>query len=337
MKRLVKMWNMFDKDSPKFSNSSTHYEMLPAVVADWAGDAQLKLLAEKHGVEVAGRFATIETDSYNSRSIRVTNAMRLKTDHTRKTHHGETENHTQWLAFVTIPNGCLEVKATVDNKLSKQQCQDIVNGNGYVYGIEDVAKMIDGKTVVIMSGWSYFHGIKLSGYSPESFRDNFGIDSDDEYFHDSVTRCGECNLYDHESDGYTYNYRIVNECDLLGINCGCYAEYMGSPEALESFVNESKQCIEADVMESHAEKGRARKLETYIGGMTDGRGGYINGKAVSDGNPKDVLADWLSKFPKGRFVFSRDDSGQFQTYFSIWELLPEKKKAKKSKAKGIVK
>ena len=54
--------------------------------------------------------------------------------------------------------------------------------------------------------------------------------------------------------------------------------------------------------------------------MVDGRGGYFNGKSTREGTPKSVLAEYMALKPDSVFLFTHDESGQFQTYFSIWEI-----------------
>ena|SRR3990167_2843335 len=56
------------------------------------------------------------------------------------------------------------------------------------------------------------------------------------------------------------------------------------------------------------------------GGMTDGRGGWFRGELTREGEPETVLAELLERNPEGEYVFSHDESGQFQVYFSVWRV-----------------
>lgn len=335
MKRLIKFWNQYGGTA--FSDSSTEYELFPVIKDDSAGNVELRALAIVAGIKLDGKAvpSVAKNEGYRGyKGLQITNAIKTTEIKTVK-RWDKVETYPVYIGFITIPEGKLAIKETLGNELTKDQAYEIVNSDGQTFGIDDVGTMQDETPIIVMSGWNYFHALKVAGYSPDSFRDAFDVNEDGEQFHDSVFRCSDCGTYDYNDSGYTYNYRIVG-CEIFGLNCGCYAGYMEKPEALEDFVNDANQCVEREVIEAHANAGRLEELETYIGGMTDGRGGYINGKSVRDGDPKTILAELLKKNPKGKYVFSRDDSGQFQTYFSVWKVRAEKRKAKKaSKTKGV--
>jgi hypothetical protein len=187
----------------------------------------------------------------------------------------------------------------------------------YEFGISAVGEMVGGETVLVKTGWEYFHVLPLLGYSLEDFEERLGIE--EHGFDDDTESCSGCGKFDSRDDGYMYNFREV--CgDWLGVNCGCYEEAIESE--WESFVDDSERAIELAVAERLAEKGEIEHVERFIGGMVDGRGGYWRGSgAVREGNPEDVLAEMREKEPDARFVFSHDESGQFQTYFSIWRVV----------------
>lgn len=334
MKRLIKYWNRYENDKHAFSACSTIYELLPEIVADDAGNDVLRELAAKHGVKIQGRAISIEANPnrYGRAALHITNAY--KTPETKVIRSFRDDQKAQvYIGFINIPSGCLEPVASLDTPLTKDQALEIVNCRDY--GVDDIGTMTDETSaIIVMGGWEYYHALRVAGYSLESFREAFDASEDSESFYDSVFRCSDCGLYDYNDSGYTYNYRIV-DCEQLGLNCGCYEARMESPRALEGYADDDSKAIERSAMLKHEEAGRVKHLECFIGGMTDGRGGYFQGYgATREGNPETVLKEYQERFPRKRFVFSHDESGQFQTYFSIWEILEKKPKAKKAKTKS---
>jgi hypothetical protein len=186
-----------------------------------------------------------------------------------------------------------------------------------------------------MEGWHFFHAMRMAGYSLEKFKKILGVEEDNCNFHDSVFDCSHCNKYDYTDNGYTYNYRMT-EYEQLGLRCGCWDEYAESDKAIEEYTDDHSKAIEMKNAENLEKKGKLKHLERFIGGWVDGRGGYFNGKSTREGKPETVLIEYQKKFPKKKFIFSHDESGQFQSYFSIWEVVSKKKKAKPlTKAKSM--
>lgn len=321
MKRLIKFWNVFQSDKATFSDSSSNYEVLAELVDDSAGIPELKALAKKHGIKLGRKTFTEETSSRGC--LRVTHAINTTEIHKRP-YFGRTEEHPVYLAFITFKHdGVLKPLVTIENKVTKQQANDIVNNQAY--GVSDVGETVDGKVVLVRESWHYGHSIRFAGYSLGSFENQLGVE--EMGFDDDTYRCSGCNLYDSADSGYTMNHRVV-ECELLGVNCGCFQEYSESDEAIENYTNNSAEAMGGDSAEKLADAGKLKHLERFIGGMTDGRGGFYGGKSTREGNPKSVLAEYQAKFPKAKFVFSHDESGQFQTYFSIYKVLKSKSKKK---------
>jgi hypothetical protein len=167
-----------------------------------------------------------------------------------------------------------------------------------------------------MQDWDYYHALPFLGYSIERFQEVLEVA--ERTFDDEVTSCHECGEYMWNDNGRTYNYRIVDECTLLGMECGCYDEWC--KKNWKSKINTPDECVELDFAEELESKGKLVHIARYIGGMTDGRGGYYAGECCAEGEPKKVLAALLKKNPKAKYVFTHDESGQFQTYFSVWRV-----------------
>jgi hypothetical protein len=164
----------------------------------------------------------------------------------------------------------------------------------------------------------------LAGYSLESFEKV--LDINDHGFEDDTDNCSECGLFDSRDNGYTYNFQYVESMGNLGINCGCFDKYTSTDEGIDHYSDNASECMELSAAKKLARKGKLKHLERFIGGWTDGRGGYYEGKSVREGKPESVLEEFQAKYPDRSFVFTRDSSGQFQTYFSIWEIKKGKSK-----------
>jgi hypothetical protein len=161
--------------------------------------------------------------------------------------------------------------------------------------------------------------MSLLGYSRESFEKVLGIT--EEGFYDDTESCSQCGKYDSRDNGYTYNFRYIESTGNLGVNCGCYSEFAESPEAIEAYTDSPDHAIEADAIKAHVKAKRLKFIERFVGGMTDShRPHYFDGEPVRVSTPEKVLAELKAKYPKRSYVFSHDESGQFQTYFSVYQV-----------------
>jgi len=328
MKRMIKYHSIYASDGPRFSTSSTRYEILPNLYDDSAGIPELKARAKELGLRTNGIAKDLkETNGW--REIQITEAIILakKVEGYKRNYCDKKgEMVTQYLGFVKIVEcHTLTPRQTINNTAAKDSLYEIINGcDAYRLGIEDCGEAENGEYWLIMSGWHFYHHIPLLGYSLDKFFKANKVD--DTYFYDSVNRCTECGVYDTIDDGYHYNHR-----DGVGINCGCFAEY--SVSNIDDWANEPSKCVEPDTIKTLEKADRIEFIERFVGGMTDSwRSHSYAGVPVRIGDPTAILAELLDKEPDGNFIFSHDESGQFQTYFSVYRLLPVKP-VKSSKGK----
>ena len=300
MKRLIK----FHSDNGKFHNTNTERKLFPILVGDNAGMAELYAYAMKLDVQNLGEY-TAETPQYGWNPLDITHAIKIS----------DNGYKTEYLGFITLPKADqLPLLETLDNEVSLDQAREIVNNQWY--GIDDVGPTVSNDTVLVQSGWNYYHEIPLLGYSLESFEEVSGIT--EHGFYDDTYACHECGVFDSRDDGYTNNFRVVGD-SLLGINCGCYFD--ACKNDWESFIDDINNPMELSAAEALAEEGKLIHIERYIGGMVDGRGGYYAGKSAKEGNPKEILKALKKENPESSYIFSHDESGQFQTYFSVWQVV----------------
>lgn len=321
MKRLIKYHSRY-KDV-QFSNSSTEYELYPIVVEDSAGEAELKQFAKELGLENRSKLVSIPQEKY-SRGLKITHCLTLNEKHDR-VYFGKKESDQVYLGFITIPEyKCLKLNKGLDKKLTKDEAWEIVNSQSF--GVDNVGQM-ESRPMLVMQGWEYYHELKVNGYSLNSLLKNLKVDKDDKHFSDSVNSCGECGEWDYNDDNYTTNFRVLGG-DFVGVNCGCFEKL--SKENIELFVGNTDTPMELDTAKDLETDGKLEFVERFIGGMTDGRGGSYGGQRTREGTPEGVLKEYSEKFPKGKFLFTHDESGQFQTYFSIWKLKSKARNKTKS-------
>lgn len=172
-----------------------------------------------------------------------------------------------------------------------------------------------------------------SGYSPRSLvplskKDIENIEG--AYTSDGLCSCEECGLM-YDTDSYESNpgYIVAGECSFV-CREGCFVEWL-KRHGVEDYVNKADRCIPLEATKSLVKSKQIKFVRRYIGGMTDaGRGGSFNGEHVENGQPKQVLRELLEEDSNAEYVFSHDESGQFQTYWSVWKVLPKQnKKAKR--------
>lgn len=309
-KRLIKYWSSYN--DLKFSNCSTRYEVLPEILNSDASFEDIKFFAKIYGIELVPQCKHSEVNQYD-RSLVITHSIRCKETKTPDKFNQRKTIYVN-LGLITIPNREY-LKETIDNKVSDEMSYDLINNQDC--DLIDFAT-IGKEDLIVISGWDYFHFLPLLGYDLKSFEQGREI-----IFEDSVSRCSACGEWMYNDNGYQYNYRITNS-ELLGIDCGCFAEHC--EKNLDDFFDDAENPIELEIAENLAKNNKIKFVERFIGGMTDGRGGYWHGKGegcgtVREGNPEEILNDLKNENPEKSYVFSHDESGQFQTYFSVWEVL----------------
>lgn len=364
MKRLIRYHNSHEQDGAAFSDCSTKYTVLPVLVADDAGakelvaaaknmEGQIPLVTEdmvigpdiakvakfnfthvmKQGGEVTptGKPAVEWRPQHGPH--RVTHAVQIGEVDVKDYH--DTRKQPEWLGFITLARS-EEIKPSKrpGKKMTKAQARHVVEYTEF--GVQDVGETTDGKIIIVKSGWEYYCGLPLHGYSLESFQEAEGIT--EEGFHDDTSSCQSCGKFDSNDDGRQTNFREVNG-EYLGINCGCYGETCMSDDALEDFTDNEKKGMELEFAHKWMEQGRLKFVERYMGGWTDpGRGGYWGGAdernemkgsygSCMAANPDKIVKEWQEKNPNGHFVISHDESGQFQSYWSLWQVMDEEAEA----------
>jgi hypothetical protein len=332
MKRLIRFHNRVSSmnDKPEFSHSGTVFEVLPILVKDNAGPATLKALAKQLGFRTRGAVQTTpKPASYGGgrHSSILTHSLKLTTKVAGNGMYSK-ETYCEWIGFVTLPESDILTPSAKPAKLTKAQARAIVEDRAF--GIEFTADRVDGQYILVKSGWNFYTDLRLYGFHHEQLLK--AIKAEDYGFYDDIDTCSECGKAESRDNGYTSNFRYIESEGNLGIRCGCYQEYAESAESLDDYAGNADKAMELDAAKKHADAGRLKFIERFIGGMTDpGHGGYWAGGetendydkegSVRDGNPKKILAALKKANPKGVYMFSHDESGQFQTYFSVWEVI----------------
>lgn len=329
MKRLIKFYTRYTShnDKVEFSTCSSKMEVLPYLVDDKAGPAVLMRLAKELGLRTKGQAVKVTSKGY-SRS-RITHAVALTSYVASESSMYKGEKYREYLAFIPCPQSdVLTPSAAIGQVLTADQAYSIVNGQEL--GIQEVGEHLDGKTILVKEGWEFYTDLRILGYDHEQFLKVMG--AEDYGFSDDTFTCSGCQKMESNDSGHTVNYRIVG-CEMLGIGCGCYDEHAASVDGLDDYAGKSDEAMELSAAKVHAEAGRIVFIERFIGGMTDpGRGGYWHGDDDSDadyaesgtvrnGRPAAILKALKAADPKGVYMFSHDDSGQFQSYFSVWKVI----------------
>lgn len=310
MLRLIKYKEAY-RDGPKFSNCSTKYAVLPAVLTDDIGVDYLKDYAKGAGyaVQAVSKEPTTKYDSY----LTIRSWVQIEDA------EGMDGPVKQYLGLIKIDDsGPLKPVVNCDGVLTVAICYDITNAQEY--DLEDVGAYVDGGDgrVLVKQGWGWYHHLPLLGYSLDQFAELLNIT--EEGFDDDTTRCGECGVYDSRDNGYTYNHHCVDDVGMLGKNCGCYDDHMSNNWS--DHINTTTS-IEASAAENNDE---LIHMERFIAGMMDpGRGGYWSGYGHCEpcNDPEALLGDLRDEFPSDGFVITHDESGQFQSYFSIYAVVED--------------
>lgn len=315
MKRLIKYTSPYEE--VQFSDCSTKYEVLPYVVDDTAGAKELRELARLIGFKPIGNVKTLKTSYKISITHSVAVETRKRMDYFNKVDPRRPIETTR-LGLITLNEKeayqCgIEVDVSCEGILTDDQSSQILNSQAFDF--RDFVEL-GGAPIAIIQSWQAFHHLNLLGYSFDKFLEQNGTK---EYvFDDSVSSCSKCNEWDYDDNGYIYNHRILDgEC--LGIKCGCYDEYV--KDNWTDRIDDTKTPIEKRVAEELESEGKIEHLERFIGGMTDGRGGWYAGQPTREGSPDSALEEYQNKYPDSQFIFTHDESGQFQTYFSIYKVV----------------
>lgn len=306
MKRLIKYNSPYSEET--FSDCSTNYEVLPFIVDDNASSKDLRKLVNSLGLKTLGNCKELKKPRFGG--IQITHNVKLD-----ETVNVQNKEVPVFLGFATIQESeGIVIHETIDNKVTDDMLHTAICNCDF--DIRDVINL-DGSINLVIESWGAFHHFNLSGYV-EFTTMLTDLNIEDSVFDDSVFQCSECGEWDWNDSGYTYNYRII-DCEQFGINCGCSNEIQ--KENYDAFINNSDECIEIEVANELDNEGELKKIETFIGGMVDGRGGYINGESVREGDPKSILDGLLETNPDNQYLFALNESGQFQTYFTVYEVI----------------
>lgn len=147
-----------------------------------------------------------------------------------------------------------------------------------------------------------------------------------------VEHCAECydNAFDTEGDYGESGFKATQDGYVCADCFDAYAE-----AHLDDYTDTADECIPLKSAESLEDKGKLKFIERFIGGMVDGRGGRYaddrtRGVYIREGKPADILAKLRAENSGRSYVFSHDESGQFQTYFSVWQIAAKRGRFKKT-------
>ena len=314
MKRVIIYHNPILNDSKaEFSDCSTRYDLLPIIVDDNEGIFKLLSILKDYGYTKKGEHVDIEQGL-------ITLAVPIG----KVKGHGmySNESYTQYIGFIDIPHSDLPVRETLNNKLTKKQMYELINMQSH--GISDIAPTVDGKGYyLIKSSWSYYHDLALLGYDRKYFEKKQNIV--EEGFDDDSFICSDCGCADARDNCYTYNYTIVGG-ELFGNSCGCAKKV--ELECAKDYVltkdttpadNRQISSIKRDTIQELEKAKKVKFVERFVTGMTDSRGGSYGGESTRVMTPIEALTEYFKKNPKSKFLVCHDESGQFQTYWSLWK------------------
>lgn len=317
MKRAIKYLNRYESDKHQFSNLEMQYEVLPYIFDDNAGTDELNEVIEKLGLKKQGRV--FQPKDKHRHRLPVTHACLIDefVDFDTGLYlKGEVEKRQWKIGLIKFePVDGLRISVKPYQKLPDTEVIEIMRDQK---GGFDNYVTIGSTEHMVYESWDAFHYLPLSGYYRPGLNDLGEELKCESTFSDEISSCHECGEYMFNDNGRNYNFRIVEDCTLLGIECGCFETYQKNN--INTFIGNTDTPMELDVAKELAESGKLKHLERFIGGMTDGRGGHYGGEFCAEGNPEEVLKKYQAKYPKQKFIFTHDESGQFQTYFSIWRV-----------------
>lgn len=309
MKRLIKYWNTYESDKNRFATTSTHFEALPVLVDDSCGNIDLRILGKEQGFKPLGNVSKLE------RGI-LTHSIKI--DETKTINDFRESRQTQCFIGLVKVDDTIKPIESINNPLTQDQCYEIIENQAY--GIRD-AITINNENMIVLESWDAFSALAFAGYSLNAFAVNFdAVDCKgkaETVFEDEVSQCGDCGEWDYNDNGYNQNFRVIG-CELFGVDCGCAHE--AQKNNLDDYIDNPDQALDLDAATELSEEGTLEHVERFIGGMTDGRGGFYAGKPCRESSPESALKEFQAKHPDTSFIFTHDESGQFQTYFSIWKM-----------------
>lgn len=318
MKRLIKYHSPYNEI--QFSDCSTKYTVLPYLVDDLAGEAELLKLAADLGFKNNGK-AEVLPESH--RNLTITHSLELSESIDNANARDDRRKVLSVrLGFVrlydnTWDSKILPLNLEPNKKITQDQVNEIVNNQAF--GVQNTCTL-DNEQAIVIQDWSYFHEMIMRGYDLKSFEAACGVEdgSGEVYFDDSVSSCSGCGEYDHNDDGYKNNFRVIG-CELFGIGCGCYKE--AAKDNLEEYIDNDDKCIDKEVVEDLIKEKKVKFVQRFVGGMTDSnRYHSYGGESVEIGAPAEILKKFKAKYPKKKYIFCHDESGQFQTYFSLYQV-----------------
>lgn len=324
MYRAVKFPQMYASDGSALRALHADRATFLDIVSATDSAAELKKIATDMGLAYHKKSVRAVNKYHDYQMPATTRVIELVERETTRFGLRSDETSPIYLAWVKIPEVAgLPIRTVVSDDVSDAEIENFrLEGDYSQLGIGQYGDDENGKCVIAVGDHSFWAIGPLLGYSVNAVCAMLGGAEDNITFDDQVFYCQGCNTLQEDTDGHMYRYRQVDG-ELFGIACGCAAE--AELECIEDYVNEPDKQITAESAERLVESGNLVHVARYIGGWTDpGRGGYYDGESVENGEPEGVIKALLEASPDASFVCSVDESGQFQTYWSVYRLIEDK-------------
>lgn len=169
----------------------------------------------------------------------------------------------------------------------------------------------DPKKGILFGNWNYFPNVIERPNRDKAYftsileRAGYELEWEDEW-----STCQECNRavrMSPDSYGWTANFVIMNECELLCIDCIA----KDAATYLESIENDPKVCCNSHI--DPTEHGYKLVQDRFENGFHPGQ----------NDDPKKIYKQYQDETESKRLIFKLDATGQFDINFSLYEKIQD--------------
>ena len=306
--RVIFYWNSFNDDGGRFSDCSTNFHVMGPVFKELPTDEQMHNLMLEEDLLPDGVVLEF-SDSEKSYGLSIKRFAEVG----REFHYREEK--VTFVGAINVPEQYGVIPVEGPDELTKEIFMEAV-GQGDM-GIANYGYDVDENEVMIMSGHEFEPLWKLHGYETDDMEEN--LDFEILGFDDENFQCdGCCALMSISANTFAPNRRIVDDCEQLGVSCGCFKDYC--LENIYEYIDNVSASIDPDAISVLVANGKAIHHSDLCYGWTCTRE-----------EPSEVLrefyefarlggADIVDDEEDGTegVLFQVDSYGMFDTSYSLW-------------------
>lgn len=310
--RVIYYWNNFNSDGSEFSDCSTHIHVMGPVFQEIPDDDTIYQLAAREDLLPDGKILQYRDGNPRS-SLGIMRYAEVSTER----HYNEDK--VTFVGVIRVPSqgGIDPINGP---ELLPWKVLDKAIGYGGM-GIADFGVDENYNNVLVMDGHEFEPLWKLHGYDIEDIEER--LEFEIVGFYDENFRCDNCGVIISTTiNTFVSNQKFVNECEQIGVSCGCYRDYCY--ENINEFLDNTEKAMDSDAIAKLLKEGKVVHHSDLCYGWSCSSSepsavlnsfyefAAVGGVDIADEEDLDY------DHRKEGVIFQVDSVGMFNTTYSLW-------------------